>query len=147
MELELRRAASSDIDILAEMNKQLIEDEGSKNPMNLGELKQRMYDWLETMYHADFLVVNQELAGYALYHFKSTPYDPSKQHVHLRQYFIGSKFRKLGLGRSGLDLLKEHRFKDVETIEIDVLASNSIGKNFWERAGFEAYYINMRTKI
>lgn len=41
MNLELRKAVLSDIDILSEMNAQLIEDEGSLNPMDLRELKQR----------------------------------------------------------------------------------------------------------
>ncbi|RXZ81756.1 GNAT family N-acetyltransferase [Paenibacillaceae bacterium] len=147
MELELRKATLSDIEILAEMNRQLIEDEGSMNPMTLDELKQRMYEWLETSYNADFLILNQETAGYALYHFKQNQYEQNIQGVYLRQYFIGRKFRKLGLGLKGIKLLKEHRFKDVNSIEIDVLESNTTGMNFWGRAGFKPYYTNMRMKI
>lgn len=147
MELELRRATSSDIDRLAEMNKQLIEDEGSMNPMNLDELKQRMYEWLHSSYFADLLISDQEVAGYALYTFRANSYDKNIQEVYLRQYFIGRTFRKQGLGLKGIGLLKEQRFKDMDTIEIDVLEANTAGKSFWVSAGFEPYAINMKLKI
>jgi hypothetical protein len=41
-------------------------------------------------------------------------------------------------------MLRETRFGDVETIEINVLETNRIGKGFWNKAGFEPYVINMR---
>jgi len=46
----------------------------------------------------------------------------------------------------GIALLKELRFKDVATIEIDVLEENRHGKSFWLRAGFEPYACNMRMR-
>lgn len=147
MELKLKRASSIDIDILAQMNKQLIEDEGSLNPMSIFELKQRMDTWLQTDYFADLIIANQKVIGYALYSFKQNQYDKNLKEVYLRQYFIGRKFRKLGLGLQGIKLFKEERFKDVNSIEIDVLESNIIGKNFWIKAGFKPMYTNMKMKI
>ncbi len=46
MDLTLRRATEDDLDDLAVMNKQLIEDEGSRNPMNREQLADRMKGWL-----------------------------------------------------------------------------------------------------
>jgi hypothetical protein len=73
MVLHLRSAGLDDVRLLAEMNKQLIEDEGSANPMNLEQLEARMHEWLSEDRCAD-LIVNDEqnVVGYALYQFIST---------------------------------------------------------------------------
>ncbi|WP_339276768.1 hypothetical protein MKY59_07115 [Paenibacillus sp. FSL W8-0426] len=147
MELELRRASLSDIDLLAEMNKQLIEDEGSMNSMSIDELKNRMSTWIGTSYLADLIIARQETVGYALYSFKQNQYDTNIKEVYLRQYFIVRKFRKLGFGLQGINLLKEQRFNDVDSIEIDVLESNTIGKQFWIKAGFKPSYTSMKMKV
>jgi len=47
MSLAVRVAGSDDVRLLAQMNKRLIEDEGSRNPMSTPELEQRMRGWLD----------------------------------------------------------------------------------------------------
>ncbi|MCR8656673.1 hypothetical protein [Paenibacillus endoradicis] len=42
MSLNLLRAVDNDLAYLAQMNKSLIDDEGSSNPMTLDELEKRM---------------------------------------------------------------------------------------------------------
>ena len=42
MDLTLRQAERADLPLLAQMNKHLIEDEGSANLMTVGELERRM---------------------------------------------------------------------------------------------------------
>lgn len=51
-EIESRFAADSDLDLLAEWNYQLIQDEGHRNPMTVPELRERMRDWLAGEYQA-----------------------------------------------------------------------------------------------
>ncbi len=48
MTLILRPALLSDLDLLAGMNKRLIEDEESRNPMALAALRERVAGWLGT---------------------------------------------------------------------------------------------------
>jgi predicted acetyltransferase len=147
MVLHLRSAGSNDVRLLAEMNKQLIEDEGSANPMNLEQLEARMHGWLSEDWRADLIVNDEEnVVGYSLYQFRSTPHFPDRNDVYLRQYFIRRDCRNRGYGLEGISMLRETRFGDVETIEIDVLETNRIGKGFWSKAGFEPYVINMRLK-
>ena len=45
MPLSLRIALEADRPALAQMNKRLIDDEGSRNPMSLDQLRQRMAGW------------------------------------------------------------------------------------------------------
>jgi len=144
MQLHLRGATIEDLELLTDMNRQLIEDEGSSNPMNREQLKQRMRDWLTSDWKVDLLMSGEDVVGYALYQFRINVYRPEVREAYLRQYFIGRTHRKAGYGLQGIQLLKELRFKDAETIEIDVLESNRIGKSFWLKAGFEPYVSNMR---
>lgn len=150
MGLQLRSAMLDDLDTLTDMNQQLIEDEGSPNPMSWIELRRRMQAWLQdSSWHADLLVREEdgEIIGYALYHFKKNPYFPIMDEVYLRQYFIKRDYRKQGFGLEGIQRLKESRFVGVDTIEIDVLESNSRGRSFWMKAGFQPYVINMRMQV
>jgi len=144
--IRIKAASMDDVGLLAEMNKHLIEDEGSFNPMDREQLQHRMRNWLKTDWRADLLMHGEETAGYALYRFKENDYHPDIKEVYLRQYFIGREHRGNGLGLQGIMLLRELRFRDVNAIEIDVLEANRIGKSFWLRAGFEPYSCNMKMR-
>lgn len=144
MTLRLQSAEISDLRILAEMNKQLIEDEKSSNPMGIKELEERMTGFLKSSWEIDLIMSETKIIGYALYQFHDEEYKGESKRVYLRQYFIRKEFRNKGYGIAGIELLKITRFKDVKRIEIDVLESNPNGQRFWRRAGFKTYYTNMR---
>ena len=58
----------SDLPILARMNKDLIDDERSHNPMSVRHLAERMKDWLESGdYDAILFEYNDALVAYALF--------------------------------------------------------------------------------
>ena len=46
--MEHYQATTADLPLLAKLNKQLIEDEGHRNPMTVAELETRMRNWLES---------------------------------------------------------------------------------------------------
>lgn len=144
MSLRLQSAGIADLRILAEMNKQLIEDEKSSNPMGIKELEERMAEFLKSSWEIDLIMRETKIIGYALYQYHEEQFKGEGKRVYLRQYFIGREFRNMGYGIAGIELLKTTRFKDVKRIEIDVLESNPKGQRFWERAGFKPYYTNMR---
>lgn len=146
MSLRLQRARESDIMILAEMNKQLIEDERGSNPMGIHELKERMSEFFKNSWEIDLLMVDTKIIGYTLYQYHEDQLNGEGKRVYVRQYFIVREFRNRGYGIAGIELLKKTRFSDVRRIEIDVLESNPEGQRFWERAGFKPYYTNMRIK-
>ena len=144
MTLKLLPAVIGDAELLAQMNKRLIEDEGSRNPMNLSQLTERMRGWLQGSWKADFILRDDQVIGYALYEFRKDQYDPSLPVVYLRQYYIEREHRNNGYGRLALQLLRRERFGPGATVEIDVLSGNPGGQRFWTAAGFEPYCITMK---
>ena len=46
LNISFRNAGNDDVKVLAAMNRELIRDEGSENPMNLEQLEERMKDFL-----------------------------------------------------------------------------------------------------
>lgn len=144
MTLRLQSARKEELQILAEMNKQLIEDEKSSNPMGIQELEERMREFLESHWEIDLLMKEATIIGYVLYQYQEGSFHREEKQVYIRQYFIRREYRNMGYGIAGIDLLRKTRFKDVKKIEIDVLETNPEGKQFWERAGFKPYYTNMR---
>lgn len=125
----------SDLDKLTEMNKQLIEDEKSDNPMNLVKLKERMKSFIESDYNAYFFVVADEVVGYALINLGKEPY-------YLRQCFICREHRRKSYGKIAFEaILKE---LNVHSIDIEVLFCNETGKAFWSNLGFVERSIYMR---
>ena len=64
--MKVNLCSACDVPKLAEMNKYLIEDEKSDNPMQLVELEHRMSEFLDTDYNAYFFVEENEVVGYAL---------------------------------------------------------------------------------
>jgi len=147
MELQIKSATEEDLFILTEMNQQLIIDEGSDNPMSFEQLRQRMNDWILGDWNVDLLQTDNEVIGYALYQSRANQYNREVKDVYLRQYFIKRDYRNKEYGLSGLDKLMNKRFKEIENIEIDVLNCNLKGQNFWRKAGFEPYYINMKMNV
>ncbi len=146
MSLILRRAIENDLKILAQMNKKLIDDEGSSNPMSIQELEERMKSWFLLDWNIDLICNDAQIIGYALYQYRENQNDKEQEEVFLRQYFINPDFRNQGFGQAGIKLLLEKRFKPDQTIIIDVLESNPRGINFWKKAGFTPYCTTMKIK-
>jgi GNAT superfamily N-acetyltransferase len=142
--LVLRSANNSDLDILTQMNRELVEDEGSQNPMKYEELKNRMMNWLMTDWNIDLLTSNDTVVGYALYQYRNNQYNEAEKEVYLRQFFIMRESRNKGYGQLGIELLRERRFNEVKTIIIDVLETNPKGINFWRKCGFLPYSATMK---
>jgi hypothetical protein len=82
-----RVATSADVPILARMNQQLIEDEGHRNPMDLGELETRMASMLGGDYTATLFEWDSQIVAYGLWRD-----EPDR--VYLRQFFVTREFRR-----------------------------------------------------
>jgi len=123
----IRKCSLLDIDKLAELNKQLIEDEKSDNRMNISELKSRMKGFLQTEYSAYFFLEEDAIVGYALVNMECTP-------IYLRQFLIDRQYRRNHVGKKAISLLLEELKTD--TLDIEVLSWNEPGIRFWTSCGF-----------
>ena len=134
--MHCRAATSSDLPLLAEMNFQLIRDEGHRNRMSQAELEERMARWLAGDYEAVIFEQNDEPVGYTL--FKEEP-----DWLYVRQFFIHREHRRKGLGRAAVEWLRENAWANAPRIRLDVLVNNQAGRAFWRDLGFEDYCITM----
>ncbi|SFB61698.1 Ribosomal protein S18 acetylase RimI [Cohnella sp. OV330] len=145
--MNIKSATKLDAEIIAELNFQLIQDEGSNNPMNLVQLQDRILDWLGSGWSIDLLLAEEKIIGYAVYKLQPAPFEETELEVYIRQFYIDRNERNKGYGRGGINILKERRFGNVSTMIIDVLETNPEGRRFWEKVGFVPYYTNMRKPL
>ena len=64
--------------------------------------------------------------------------------VYLRQFFIERDQGLRGLGRRAFALLAQNGFPPGCRVDIEVLATNPQGQQFWAALGFEAYSTTMQ---
>ncbi|MBR4245531.1 MAG: GNAT family N-acetyltransferase [Treponema sp.] len=123
----IKKCSLLDLKELAQLNKQLIEDEKSDNAMNLEQLQKRMQDFLKSEYDAYLFMEEDCTIGYALVRYTAKP-------LYLRQFFIARNFRRQGKGKAALKLLLDELKTD--KIDIEVLSWNEAAIKFWESCGF-----------
>ncbi len=131
----IRRATREDVPVLAQMNWQLIRDEGSDNPMTVEQLAERMMGFLSTTYHAWMIQPEQHAIGYILVDMGRTP-------VYLRQMYIAAPYRRRGYGRAAFAALCDELAH--VPLEVEVFAWNSPAVAFWQSVGFSPRVIQMR---
>ena len=134
--MQYRQTTEDDIKTLVQMNRQLIEDERSSNPMSDRQLGHRMRNFLSNNFSAYIACHENKPAGYALYRLEV-------EHVYIRHFFIGRAFRRQGYGQAFMTWLLENPWRPYRKISLDVLAHNEIGVEFWRAVGFRDRYIHM----
>ena len=137
LELSVRLCDDQDLGLLARLNRQLIEDERHDKSLKLsiGELESRMFGFIRSGYRAYVFEIEGNVIGYALVNVDAEP-------LYLRQFFIGRDVRRQGYGslafRELLQLLSTN------TIDVEVLAWNESGREFWRSLGFQERSIGLR---
>ena len=149
MSITVRIAQLSDLPQLAKMNSCLVDDQGSENPFSLKEYEDRFREWLDTnIWTVDVFLHDGQVVGYSVYQERTDYYDPNEAVIYIRQYYIKRSHRRLGLGKAAFQILIDTRFpKDVQSIALDVMATNSAGQNFWRKLGFNDYFFSMKKEL
>src|SRR5882672_1117216 len=114
--MNYRRAGAEDCALLAELNHQLIRDEGHRNPMTIPELAHRMKRWLEREYTGLLFEEGKEVVAYAL--FREDP-----EEVYLRQLFVVRSRRRQGVGREAVRILRGEIWPKNKRLTVDVLVA------------------------
>lgn len=134
--MTFRPATPEDHALLAELNHQLIRDEGHWNKMSIRELEQRMEYWLTSDYAALLFEDKGEVVAYALYYE-----EPAK--IYLRHLFVARHRRRQGVGREVFQMLRAKIWPRDKRLTVDVLAHNTIAIAFWRSVGFQEYCLTM----
>jgi GNAT superfamily N-acetyltransferase len=124
-----RFAETCDLSLLAQLNHELIRDEGADNPMTLTQLQERMRIWLSSQYRAVLFEEASATAGYAL--FRS-----DEEGIHLRHFFIARSMRRRGYGRRGIQILLQEVWPKGSLVTVEVLHHNESALAFWQALEF-----------
>jgi GNAT superfamily N-acetyltransferase len=135
--MEFRYGVEADAPLLADINRQLIEDEWDGGGMSLERLEARMRRWLaEDDYRAVLFLEHGETVAYSLVSID----DDS---AFIRHFFVLHEHRGKGVGRRAMEILLRDIVPPEARITLDVLASNQGGHQFWRSVGFSDYAIRM----
>ena len=131
-----RPATLDDCPLLAQLNHQLIRDEGHRNRMTVPDLEERMRGWLAGEYRAMVFEDAGEVVAYAL--FREQP-----EEIYLRQLFIVRHRRREGLGRLAVQILRSQVWPRTKRLTVDVLVNNKSAVSFWRAVGYSDYCLTL----
>ncbi len=137
--MDYRTASEGDLPLLAELNQQLIHDEGYPNPLSVTELEYRMRGWLIRAYTAVLFLNEAKVVGYALYRSHDSG-------IFLRQFFICRAERRRGFGRAAMGLLSGRIWPDGAVVSLEALCANKAAIAFWRAVEFEDYTLTLRRR-
>ena len=131
-------AKLDDCPLLAQLNLELIADEGHTNSMNVTELEARMRGWLTAEYRAVLFRREARVVAYALFR------DDEWSRVHVRQFFVVRDARRQGVGRAAFDLFKREVVPSGTAVVLEVLTTNTVARAFYAALGFHEYSLALK---
>jgi predicted acetyltransferase len=134
--MNFRRATPNDFALLAELNHQLIRDEGHRNKMTVAELQARLQNWLASEYAAVIFENCGEIVAYALY-------CESPEEIYLRQLFVTRNHRRKGFGREAIKILRTKIWPAKKRLTVEVLIKNKTAVAFWRAVGYKDYSLKL----
>jgi len=134
--MTFRTATLNDCLRLAELNNQLIRDEGHRNRMTIPELEQRLRGWLSENYSAIIYEDGGEVVAYALF-------GEQAEEIYLRQLFVVPHRRSQGIGRQAVEILRSQIWPKTKRLTVDVLVANKRAISFWRSVGYADYALSL----
>jgi predicted acetyltransferase len=131
-----RPATSADCALLAELNHQLIRDEGHRNQMTVPQLEMRMSGWLASEYKAVVFEEEGNVVAYGLYREQT-------EEIYLRQLFVVRNQRRWGIGRKAFEILRSKVWSSDKRLTVEVLTGNTGAVAFWRALGYKDYALTM----
>lgn len=132
--MDIRKVNDKELGLVAEMTRQLFEDEPSDMALSIEQFEDRLRKYIDSGCNA-FLFIEENVIGYALVNIERNPY-------YLIDFFICRPFRRGGKGTVAFNLLMKEL--NTERIDLDVFCWNDRGRKFWEGLGFKERAIIMR---
>jgi len=134
--MTFRPATLDDCALLAELNHELIRDEGHRNPMTVPQLEQRMRGFIEGEYRAIIFEEYGEVVACALYR-------EGTDEVYLRQLFVVCHRRRNGIGRRAVEVLRSQVWPKNRRLTVEVLVTNAAAVAFWRALGYVDYALTL----
>jgi RimJ/RimL family protein N-acetyltransferase len=135
--LNINEAEISQINLLVEMNKKLVNDENYDRPLSHEKLVERWHSFFSDKYRIYIFEKDSKIVGYCVIHDDQDP-------KYIRHFYIKDEFRGKNLGRTAFELLLKEL--NVSEIDLDVMHWNKDGIAFWKALGFKERYLGMTFK-
>ena len=138
--LRIDKANDTEVDLLAQLNRQLDEDEPHPYPLPLSALGERMARWIGSG-ESEVLLFRRgdRVTGYAAWRVED-------RGAYLRHFFICRDQRRQGWGRAAMQLLRRDVFPKDLPVQIEASIGNKAGIAFWHAIGFEDFGLSMELK-
>lgn len=133
--LKHRMATADDCPVLAELNQQLIRDEGHRNRMTVPELEERMRQWIAQEYRAVIFEEGDEVVAYVLFR-------EDDLEVYLRQLFVVPRHRGRGIGQRAVEILRSELWPTNKRLTVAALIANRRAIHFWRSVGYTDYALS-----
>src|SRR5262252_712524 len=134
--ITFRTATTEDCGLLAELNHQLIRDEGHRNPMTVPQLEGRMRGFIQEEYQAVLFEQGGEVIAYGLYRER-------QEEIYLRQLFVVRHRRRQGIGRQVIETLRLQVWPKTKRLTVEVLVANQAAVAFWRAVGYVDYALTL----
>lgn len=128
---------SKDIDLLAQLYSELMEDEQADYSLTKAQSKERIAKAFNRGQISYVFCENEVTVGYALV-------IPNRKPVYLHHFYICRDHRRKGFGKRAFNMLMQTLGTD--TIDLDVFVWNERGRAFWNSLGFTPRATIMRYK-
>ncbi len=129
------KADASQVEELAELNRQIIDDEQHPESMTRAQLAERMASWLQDGYVGYVAHRAGATVGYCLFR-------DAGRHYYLRQLFIARSHRRRGLATALLDWMYANVWAG-KPVRLDVFAHNERAVAFYKAYGFRVAVLRM----
>ena len=120
---------------LAELNRQLRDDEGYPDPMTHAQLVGRMKNWLQDGYRCYLARQDGSTVGYCM--FRETP-----NYYQLRHLFVARDRRRRGIATALLGWMYSHVWSG-KPVRLDVFLHNAPAVAFYRAYGFRIAVLRM----
>jgi ribosomal protein S18 acetylase RimI-like enzyme len=138
--LRIDKANGTEVDLLAQLNRQLDADEPHPYPLPLSALSERMARWIGSgEYEVLLFRRGDRVTGYAAWRVED-------RGAYLRHFFICRDQRRQGWGRAALQLLRREVFPKDRPVQIEAAIGNKAGIAFWRALGFVEFGVSMELK-
>lgn len=137
--LSISAATEADIPHLAELNRQLMEDEAHPHMLELDALRARMARWVAGEYNVLVFRANGQVCGYAAWCAED-------RGTYLRHFFICRDQRRRGLGRAVIDRLRRDHFPRDQPLQLEATIWNTDAIAFWRAVGFKDFGLTLEMK-
>ena len=138
--MTFRFANGSDLPVVAQMNRELLQSERLASDPSECELLDRLAKWMTEGQRIILFDSESQPVGYALFSFGERL---GEQLVYLRHFFIRKEHRRKGYGRKAMEHLESEIWPRGVPVYVDTNSGNRVALEFWKSLHFEVFSLTL----